>query len=126
MSLKIEGSPETVAYELGKLHLRMLDVGGEALNQICEEMVYMAKVLCPKATGSLALSIRKEVKQTSSNRVAFSVKAGGNIINPKTGREVNYAVIVEMKQPFMSPAYAMACDVAVERIQSAVMERCKQ
>jgi len=126
MSLKIEGSPITVSHDLGTLPMRMLQVGGEALSQICDEMVTMAKFLCPKATGSLALSIRKDVKLSSHNRIVFSVKCGGGIINPRTRKEVGYALIVEMKQPFMQPALTMAWNSAFQKIQNAVVEKCKQ
>lgn len=52
-------------------------------------------------TGSLQKSIRIE----HIDRHHIAVRAGGYIINPKTGRIVDYAGWVEAKFPYMRPAY---------------------
>lgn len=74
----------------------------EALNQICDLIVSYAKFYAPVETGSLRDSIRRE--SGGEQWLTKRVRAGGYIINPKTGRFVDYAGYVESKTPFMQPA----------------------
>jgi HK97 gp10 family phage protein len=70
-----------------------------------------AKELCPVDTGSLRKSIRVETTR-SGGVETVGVAAGGYIINPKTGRRVDYASFVEYgtsrnrAQPYLRPAIA--------------------
>lgn len=66
---------------------------GEAatLSLGCDAMVEEARSLCPVDTGALASSIRAE--RRGPFRTAL-VAGGGGFINPRTGREVDYARLV--------------------------------
>ena len=83
----------------------------KALKETTTKVREEAKRLCPVDTGSL----RKSIRRTAYARVAghiqqMGVRAGGYIINPKTGRRVDYAKRVEYgtskvrAQPFLRPA----------------------
>lgn len=73
-----------------------------------------AKILCPTDTGNLKRSIRIGRRERNGPIYSIGVSAGdASVINPKTGKIVNYAKFVEygtshMKaQPFMRPALAL-------------------
>lgn len=69
-----------------------------------------AQTLCPVDTGALQNSIRVEEAPTENPDYSCAVRvvAGGEVVNPKTGKIVGYAAIVEATQPFMLPAWLMA------------------
>ncbi len=95
----------TVKEDLAKLPEQMLQASEEALNQAADLIVGLAKVNVRVDTGSLRDSIRKErVGPTYQYHRIVRVRAGGYIVNPKTGKLVNYAGVVEMKFPYLRPA----------------------
>ena len=57
----------------------------------CSTIVEEAKSLCPIDTGALTLSIRAERWEPFKTAL---VAGGGGFINPRTGREVDYAQLV--------------------------------
>jgi len=80
----------------------------EAMTQVRDE----AKRNCPVDTGSLQRSIRIQTYAKQAGVMhKIGVSAGGYIINPKTGRRVDYASHVEYgtarvpAQPFLRPAF---------------------
>ena len=57
-----------------------------------------------KDTESLMKSIRRETLKFKHPFIFMvSVRAGGYIINPKTGRPVDYAIWVEIRNPYLLP-----------------------
>lgn len=87
----------------------------EALNKTADDARDRAKELVAVDTGSLKKSIRKERHAWPSGKITYTgIRAGGYIVNPKTGRKVNYAKYVEYgtsrqrPQPFMRPALVWA------------------
>lgn len=77
----------------------------------------LAKTYVRVDTGSLQKSIRVERKGKHS----IGIRAGGYIINPKTGRLVDYAGYVEWKYPYMEPAYKQVLPLLDQRIDSLIM-----
>ena len=91
-----------------------------------DEAKKIAKQLCPVGTpestgipgyvgGSLKASIRKERHAWPKGNVIYTgIRAGGYVINPNTGKIVDYAGYVEhgtskmTAQPFIRPALLMA------------------
>jgi hypothetical protein len=74
-------------------------IGEEALNRLirdAELIVGIAQINCPVLTGNLRDSIKYMVAEDSDNRKMVVVTAGG--------LNVDYAGIVESKQPFLGPA----------------------
>lgn len=97
----------------------------DALRKICVEVVIeciddavgYAKAYVPTDTHALQLSIRRE---------GLSFVAGdGGIFNPRTGREVDYAAIVEARYPYFKAGWAAASQGIEEKIKQRVMEAFK-
>jgi len=102
----------------------MLEAGFKALDDCADIMVDIAKRMVPVDTGTLQKSIRKEIARTRDpKKKVIIVCAGGNLINPKTGRLCDYASFVEARHPFMAPAFETVKPVIEERIRNAVVAR---
>ena len=112
---------ENLSKMLEELPEKMREIALKVLNERAEVMVETAKALCPVDTGSLKKSIRR---QRTSKGVA--VRAGGYIINPKTRKIVNYAGVVESKQPFMRLAWTVAREGIVQEIEERVASECSK
>jgi len=82
----------------------------EGVKDVAEFHADVARALVPVDTGSLQKSIRVDT-ESEDTRFTATVTAGGKIVNPKTGRIVDYVHYVEFgtsktrAQPFMEPAY---------------------
>ena len=118
MTIKLNMLSGTVEADLAKLVGEMKDETLAFLLEKAVNMVQVAQSLCPVDTGSLRDSIR--VEQHPDKIV---VKAGGLVVNPKTGRVVDYATIVENTQPFMMPAWGFIEQGIVEELRSRVEQR---
>uniref|UniRef100_A0A6M3MA63 Putative tail protein n=1 Tax=viral metagenome TaxID=1070528 RepID=A0A6M3MA63_9ZZZZ len=87
----------------------------EALDKTADDARDRAKQLVPVDTRSLQKSIRKERYARPAGNIHYrGIRAGGYIVNPKTGRIVDYAAYVEYgtsrqrPQPYMRPALIWA------------------
>ena len=84
----------------------------EALDSSTREGVEYAKAVVPVDTGALRRSIRQEPtpRRERGGYEAGISAGGGGFINPRTGREVDYAAYVEYgtsrapAQPYLTPA----------------------
>jgi len=94
-------------------------VSQEVLRERLQYMVYLAKVMVRVDTGALRDSIR--MQWVGSKRHIATVRAGGYITNPNTGRPVDYAVYVEGKYPFMRPAWEEVRDSVLEGLSANVV-----
>jgi len=111
MQLKVYGHQQLLL-ELAEIQSHLDPKTVEGLEEVADKIKEDAKELCPVDTGSLRKSIRKEKELTSLYPFTYTVgiAAGGQVKNPKTGREVDYAAHVEFgtsrmpPQPFMGPA----------------------
>lgn len=101
----------------------MESAANKALIEVMENIKADAKAMCPVGTpastgipgyigGSLKASIRREVHTYPSPNVIISgVRAGGYIVNPNSGKIVDYARWVEegtykmRARPFLGPAF---------------------
>ena len=106
MSLRLDFSKGTVKQDLAMLPEKMLEAAYEELLQQAELMKGLAQVYVRVDTGSLRDSIRIEraAPEHHLHRMV-RVRAGGYVTNPDTGRKVDYAAVVEMKYPYMRPAF---------------------
>jgi len=83
----------------------------EALDEATRRGVEYAKAVVPVDTGALRRSIRQEPKprKEGDGYEAGITAGGGGVVNPKTGREVDYAAYVEFgtsrtpAQPYLRP-----------------------
>jgi hypothetical protein len=88
----------------------------EVLEQVAHLVVGYAQIYVHVDTGSLRDSIRVERGGEGLAWRQFRVRAGGYIVNPKTGRLVDYAAIVEAKYPYLQPALEMAAPELVNTL----------
>jgi len=83
----------------------------EALDISTREGVEYAKAVAPVDTGALRRSIRQEPRprRGGDGYEAGITAGGGGVVNPRTGREVDYAAYVEFgtsrapAQPYLRP-----------------------
>jgi len=113
----------TIKQRLAELPEKMLDAAFEELDQQAELMKGIAQVLVRVDTGSLRDSIRKERGGIGKNWRVVTVRAGGYVTNPRSGKIVDYAVHVEQKFPFMRPAWEQIRGNIESLIQRRVVER---
>ena len=118
MSIRLDFSTGTVDVDIQKLVEKLNKATLEELDVSADSMVDFAQMLCRKDTGALAESIRKEVY---TDRVR--VTAGGYVINPKTGKLVNYAAIREAEDHFMHDAWALVSVNIEERIKERAVTK---
>jgi hypothetical protein len=123
MSIKYDLSDTLVKEKLANLPEKMLEFAFEVLLKQAELMKGLAQVYVPVDTGSLRDSIRVERGGESLHWRQVRVRAGGYVTNPKTGRLVNYAAIVEAKQPFMRPAFEEVEPTIAEMIKANVVNK---
>jgi len=111
--------------KLSNLDKKLSKALDEALNEIAEKIRDDAKSFVPVDTGALRKSIRIEKK----GKLQVSIVAGGGgVINPRTGREVDYAGYVEFgtsrmnPQPYMQPALEKNRDEILRIVKEKVLE----
>jgi hypothetical protein len=122
-TIRLDYRSRTIKEDLAQLPEKMLDYSLEAINDAADLIVGLAKVYVRVDTGSLRDSIRKErVGPTYHRHRLVRVRAGGYIINPKTGKLVNYAAIIEAKYPFLRPAFLSVYPQIKSMIENKVVE----
>ena len=124
MEIEIAGFRE-LEDKLSNLDEKLKRALAEALKEIAEKIRDDAKDLVPVDTGSLRKSIRVE----KEGELQVSVIAGGGgVINPRTGREVDYAGYVEFgtsrmsPQPYMQPALEKNRDEILKIVKRKILE----
>jgi len=124
MEIEILGLRE-LEDKLSGLDVKLTNALAEALDEIAEKIRDDAKSFVPVDTGALRKSIRVEKKGKLEVRVAAG---GGGVINPRTGREVDYAGYVEFgtsrasPQPYMQPALEKNRDEILRVVKEKVLE----
>jgi hypothetical protein len=126
MSIKYDLSDTYVKEKLANLPEKMLEWAEEVLLKQAELMKGYAQVYVPVDTGSLRDSIRVERGGESLHWRQIKVRAGGYVTNPKTGKLVNYAAIIEAKYPFMRPAFEEVKPIIAEMIETEVVQKANE
>jgi len=109
---ELVGADRLVA-RLGKASMSLDSKTVDGLNEVADRIVDDAKGIVPVDTGSLQKSIRKQHHISEGHIHNIGVSAGGYVVNPKTGKSVNYASYLEYgtsrmaPRPFLSPALEM-------------------
>lgn len=125
--IKMDFMKGIVKQDLAMLPEKMLEAAYEELLQQAELMKGLAQVGVRVDTGSLRDSIRIErTAPTHHLHKMVRVRAGGYVTNPKTGKIVDYAAIVESRYPFMRPAWEQIRGNIVSLIQRRVVEACNR
>lgn len=92
--------------DLSGLPDKLLEAATEAALQVAELIKGTAQIYVRVDTGSLRDSGRIERGGVNANRNVVRVRFGGYVVNPKTGKFVNYAAVIEARYPYLSPAVA--------------------
>ena len=111
----------TLKIALAELPEKMLEGAFEELDQQAELMKGIWQVIAPVDTGSYRDSVRKERGGIGKNWREVRVRAGGYIVNPKTGRLVDYAVILEYKYHCGEIAWQQVCGNIEELIRRRIV-----
>jgi hypothetical protein len=115
-----------VKEKLANLPEKMLDWAMEVLLDQAHLMAGYASVGVPVDTGSLRDSIRVERGGEGMGWRQVRVRAGGYIVNPKSGKLVDYAVHVESRFPFMAPAFEMIKPQIEELLRTSIVEKANE
>jgi len=121
MSIRMDINDPAIKTKLAQLPEKMLEFAEEALLKQCQLIVALAQVNVAVDTGSLRDSIRVERGGSGQHWRQFSVRAGGYVVNPKSGQLVNYAWIVELRQPFLRPAVEEVKPTIADMIEANVV-----
>jgi len=116
----------TAKTDLAVLPEKMLVFAFEVLLQQAELMKGLAQIYVPVDTGSLRDSIRVERGGEGEKWRRVRIRAGGYVTNPKTGKLVNYAGIVEAKIPYMRPAFDEVEPTIADMIRTRVVQGCSK
>lgn len=120
MSINLDLDSGTLKQDLAVLPEKMLEYAFEVLLKQAELIRDLAKVYVPVDTGALRDSIRVERGGEGLHWRMVKVRAGGYVVNPDTGKLVDYAGYVEMGTKYMSARpYLQA---AVEEVTPTIAE----
>ena len=116
----------TVKQDIADIPNKILEGAEEAIMQVAHLMVGYAQVHVRVDTGSLRDSIRVERGGRGMHWREVKVRAGGYIVNRKTGKLVNYAAAVEAKYPYMHPAWNEVQPEAQDIIRRICLEHIQE
>lgn len=123
MSIVIDLNDPYVKEKLATLPEKMLEYAYEVIMDQAHLIVGLAQVYCPVEYGALRDSIRVERGGEGMAWREVKVRAGGYIVNPKTGRLVDYARYQEEGTRFISGSFYL--ERAVEEVKPTIAEMIK-
>jgi hypothetical protein len=123
LSIKLDVSDTYVKDKLAVLPEKMLEYAYQVMMEQAHLIVGLAQVNVPVDTGSLRDSIRVERGGEGLNWRQIKVRAGGYVVNPKTGKLVNYAIYQELKTGFLRLAVEEVKPTIAGMIESRVVEK---
>jgi len=126
MSIRYDFSDTYVKEKIAQLPEKMLGWAEEVLIRQAELIRALAQTYVPVDTGSLRDSIRVERGGKGLHWRQVRVRAGGYVVNPKTGRFVDYAVYVESRYHFMRRAVEEVKPTIADMIKSKVVEKASE
>jgi hypothetical protein len=94
----------TIKQDIATIPQKLLEGAEEAILQCAYLVLGLAQVHVRVDTGSLRDSGRIERGGQGMHFRQIRVRFGGYVINPKTGKLVDYAAAVEARYPYLKPA----------------------
>ena len=94
----------TIKSQIAQIPSKLLEGAEQAIMETAYLVLGLAQVHVRVDTGSLRDSGRIERGGKGLHWAEVKVRFGGYIINPKTGKLVNYAAIIEQRYPYLRPA----------------------
>jgi len=126
MSINLDFGKGTVKQDVAAIPNKLLEGADEAILEVARLMAGLAQVHVRVDTGSLRDSIRVERGGRTMHWRQVRVRAGGYVTNPRTGKIVDYAVVVEAKFPYMRPAWDEVRPQAEAIIRRICLEHVKE
>ncbi len=126
MSIPLDLMDPNLKEKLATLPEKMLDFAEEVLLEQAHLIVGLAQVYAPVDTGALRDSVRVERGGQGQHFRTVSVRAGGYSVNSQTRRIVDYARVVEGKQPFLKPAVEEVKPTIADMIKAGVVEKIRE
>lgn len=117
---------EALKQDLADLPEKMVEWAEEVLLDRAYLILGLAQVNVRVDTGSLRDSGRIERGGRGKRWRRVRVRFGGYVTNPRTGKLVNYAAIVEGKYPYLRPAYESVKDDIAFLIARKVVENAQR
>ena len=102
--IKLDLYSPTIREDIADIPDKLLEGAFQAIMEAAYLVLGIAQVHVRVDTGSLRDSGRIERGGEGLHWRRIRVRFGGYKINPKTGKLVDYACIVEFKYPFLGPA----------------------
>jgi len=124
-TIRLDFSKGTVKEDVAAIPNKLLEGAEEAILELAHLILGLAQVHIRVDTGSLRDSGRVERGGKTMHWRQVRVRFGGYIVNPKTGKLVNYAAIVEQKWPYLRPAGEEVRGQAEELIRRVCLEHVK-
>ena len=118
MSIVFDIEDPSIKARIAELPEKMLEYAFEVLMKQAELIKGLAQVYAPVDTGSLRDSIRVERGGIGKGWRQVRIRAGGYIVNPESGRLVDYAKYQEFGTKYISPRYYLT--QAVEEVQPTI------
>ena len=94
----------TIKQSIASIPNKFLEGAEEAIMEAAYLVLGLAQVHVKVETGSLRDSGRVERGGQGMHWREVRVRFGGYVINPKTGKLVDYAAIIEERYPYLRPA----------------------
>lgn len=126
MSIRLDFGKGTVKQDVAAIPNKLLEGADEAILEVAHLMAGLAQVHVRVDTGSLRDSIRVERGGRTMHWRQVRVRAGGYVTNPRTGKLVDYAAVVEAKFPYMRPAWDSIRSQAEAIIRRICLEHVKE
>jgi HK97 gp10 family phage protein len=132
MSITFDVDDPAVKTKIATLPDKMLEYAFETLLKQAELIKGLAQIYVPVDTGALRDSIRIERGGEGKQWRQVSIRAGGYVTNPKTGRKVDYAGFQEFGtryingQLFLTRAVEEVQPTIAEMIKANVVEKVKE
>lgn len=123
LSIKMDLHDPLVKEKLARLPENMLEWAMDVLKRQAQLIRALAQLYVPVDTGSLRDSIRVERGGSGLMWRQISVRAGGYVVNPDTGRLVDYAKFVHDGTRFMMGTFFIR--QAVEEVRPQIREMIK-
>lgn len=115
-----------VKQKLANLPEKMLEWAFEVLMKQAELMKGIWQVIAAVDTGSYRDSVRIERGGEGLHWRQVRVRAGGYVVNPKTGRLVDYAQHLEARYHFGQAAFQQVRYVIADMIKAEVVQKASE
>jgi len=121
-TIRLDLNKGTVKQDVAAIPNKLLEGAEQAINEVADLMVGLWQVGARVETGAYRDSVRKERGGQGMHWRVVRVRAGGHVINPKTGRLVDYAVILEQRYHTGRNAWEQVKPQAEEIIRRVCLE----